>query len=147
MFNVRLAKISDVRALLPLIEQLGYPTSQEELETRFQKFASNDGYGVAIACIDNKVVGFIAWSKSILFVLDKTRFHIEGIVVDKSFRGHGIGKKLMDFIEKLAYNSRPSIIDLTSGLRRSADGTHEFYKKLGYQNEGYMAKLYLRKEI
>jgi hypothetical protein len=39
------------------------------------------------------------------------------------------------------------IIDLTSGLRRAKAGSHEFYKNLGYKNEGYMAKLYLRKEL
>lgn len=39
------------------------------------------------------------------------------------------------------------IIGLTSGMRRANEGTHEFYKKLGYKNEGAMAKLYLRKEI
>jgi len=50
-------------------------------------------------------------------------------------------------MEELAKQSSPCIIDLTSGLRRKKDGTHEFYKSLGYQNKGYMAKLYLRKEI
>lgn len=57
------------------------------------------------------------------------------------------GKKLMFFIEERAHNSSPAIIDLTSGLRRSKDGSHDFYKRLGYQNDGLMAKLYLRKEI
>ncbi len=39
-----------------------------------------------------------------------------------------------------------AIIDLTFGLRAN-EGTHEFDKKLGYKNEGFMAKLYLRKKI
>jgi len=41
----------------------------------------------------------------------------------------------------------PCVVDLTSGFRRKKDGSHEFYKALGYANEGYMAKLYLRKEF
>ncbi|MCC8417130.1 MAG: GNAT family N-acetyltransferase [Rickettsia endosymbiont of Bryobia graminum] len=146
-FNIRLAKISDVPLLLPLIEQLGYPTFKEELEIRFERFVSNEDYGVAIACIDHKIIGFVAWSKSLLFISDKTRFHIEGLIVDKLFRGCGVGKELMNYIEKIADQYGPSIIDLTSGLRRSSDGTHEFYKKLNYHNDGCMAKLYLRKEI
>ena len=32
-------------------------------------------------------------------------------------------------------------------LRRAQDGTHDFYKRIGYKNEGHMAKLYLRKEL
>ncbi len=53
----------------------------------------------------------------------------------------------MAFVEKIAKKYSPVIIDLTSGLRRAKDGSHEFYKSIGYQNEGHMAKLYLRKEI
>ena len=50
-------------------------------------------------------------------------------------------------MEDIVKDNKQVIIDLTSGLRREKDGTHEFYKNLGYQNEGFMAKLYLRKEI
>ncbi|XVN42358.1 MAG: hypothetical protein RCG15_06990 [Candidatus Rickettsia vulgarisii] len=53
----------------------------------------------------------------------------------------------MEFVEEIARKNRPAIIDLTSGLRRKEEGSHEFYKCLGYKNEGSMAKLYLRKEI
>ena len=53
----------------------------------------------------------------------------------------------MKFVEDIAQQDSPAIIDLTSGLRRAQDGTHEFYKRIGYQNEGPMAKLYLRKEL
>jgi hypothetical protein len=47
----------------------------------------------------------------------------------------------MKFVEDIAKHHLPAIIDLTSGLRRAHDGTHEFYKRIGYQNEGPMAKL------
>jgi len=53
----------------------------------------------------------------------------------------------MKFVEDIAQQDSPAIIDLTSGLRRAQGGTHEFYKRIGYQNEGPMAKLYLRKEL
>jgi len=53
----------------------------------------------------------------------------------------------MAFVEGIAQQHSPAIIDLTSGLRRVQDGTHEFYKRIGYKNEGPMAKFYLRKEL
>ena len=144
---IRAAKISDISEILPLLAQLGYSTSLPELEERFKFFISLDGYGVAVACLSNKLVGWIAWSKSKMFVSNKTRFHVEGLVVDEQHRGQGIGKKLMAFLEDYAKAFQPCIIDLTSGIRRAKDGSHDFYKALGYQNEGLMAKLYLRKEI
>jgi GNAT superfamily N-acetyltransferase len=80
-------------------------------------------------------------------ISDATRFSIVGIVVSTNHRNMGIGKKLMKFVEDIAKQHSPAIIDLTSGLRRAHDGTHEFYKRIGYKNEGPMAKLYLRKEL
>lgn len=144
---VRIAQISDIPSLVPLMNQLGYPTSEQELKSRFERFTKNDGYGIAVAVSEEKLIGFVAWSVSSVFVLDKVRFHIEGLVVDKRYRGCGIGKKLMLFVEDIAREFSPAIIDLTSGLRRAKDGSHEFYKNLGYHNDGHMAKLYLRKEV
>ena len=144
---VRSAEISDIPTLVPLMDQLGYPVLKHELKLRFKRFTKNNGYGVAVACLENQVVGLVAWSASSVFVLDKVRFHIESIVVDEKYRGYGVGKKLMLYVEDIARKFSPAIIDLTSGLRRAKDGSHEFYKNLGYHNDGHMAKLYLRKEV
>jgi len=100
-----------------------------------------------VAEYNSEIAGWIAWSKTYLFVNDKVRFHIEGLVVDEKYQGRGIGKKLMKFVEDMASAHAPCIIDLKSGLRRAKAGTHDFYKTLGYINEGEMAKLYLRKEL
>ncbi|MGD9109205.1 MAG: GNAT family N-acetyltransferase [Gammaproteobacteria bacterium] len=144
---LRKADIDDVPQLIPLMAQLGYPPELEFMQNRFADFVDNDGYGVAVAEQDDKIVGWVAWSKSMLFVLPKVRLRIEGIVVDNKYRRRGVGKKLMRFVEDVAKELSPCVIDLTSGLRRKKDGSHEFYKSLGYANEGYMAKLYLRKEF
>lgn len=145
--TIRMATIDDIPQLLPLMEQLGYPQNAQDFQKRFGVFMNEVGYGVSVAEQDEKIVGLVAWSKSISFVSSKTRIHIEGLVVDEHYRGQSIGKKLMIFVEKFAKKFSPCIIDLTSGARRAKDGSHEFYKVLGYQNEGYMEKLYLRKEV
>lgn len=147
MTIIRAAVHADLPQLLPLMEHLGYPYKLEELEERFETFNKLDGYGVAVAEQNSQIIGWIAWSKSVLFVKPMSRFHIEGLVVDDKYRGQGIGKKLMKFVEDMAEQYKPCIIDLTSGLRRAESGTHDFYKSFGYINEGEMAKLYLRKEL
>jgi ribosomal protein S18 acetylase RimI-like enzyme len=144
---IRYATKSDIPELPPLLAELGYPRTLEDLKARFIRFLNNPGYGIAVCEIDNEIVGLVAWSKSDLFVSDKVRFHIEGLIVAENHRGMSIGKKLMEFVEEIAKQHAPAIIDLTSGIRRAKDGSHEFYKRLGYQNEGLMAKLYLRKEL
>ncbi|MBX9742215.1 MAG: GNAT family N-acetyltransferase [Chthoniobacterales bacterium] len=144
---IRLATLNDLPKLLPLMEQLGYPCTIDVFKKYYDQFIRHPGHEIAVACDGTKILGWIAWSQSKPFVSHQTRFRIEGIVVDASARHQGIGKKLVAFLEEVAKPSAPLIIELCTGLRRAKDGTHEFYKNLGYKNEGVMAKLYLRKEI
>ncbi len=144
---IRHATIDDTPKLLPLLSELGYPATLEDLNRRFLKFIKNPGYGVAVCEMSEEITGFIAWTTTDLLISDATRFSIVGIVVSTNHRNMGIGNKLMKFVEDIARQHSPAIIDLTSGLRRAQEGTHEFYKRIGYQNEGPMAKLYLRKEL
>jgi GNAT superfamily N-acetyltransferase len=129
------------------LEELGYPVTEEALVQRLYRMLSYPGCGVAVACAQKQVCGLVAWSQTPLFVADKVRIRIEGLIVAQGLRGYGIGTKLMRFVEAHAQRVAPAIIDLTSGMHRGQDGTHEFYHKLGYCNHGAQAKLYLRKEI
>ncbi len=141
-------KITDISSILPLMEQLGYPTKIEQLTERFSNFINTPGYGVAIAISNDNVIGLIAWSKSNLFVKDGSRIHVEALVVDKEHRRIGIGQALIKYLEKhIKKDKNVCHIDLTSGTRRVVDGSHDFYNKLGYRNDGYMSKVYLRKEL
>jgi GNAT superfamily N-acetyltransferase len=143
----RAATREDAPSLLHLFAQLGYPCDQSALEKRFETFVAHKSYGVVVACRVDQIIGWVAWSVTPFFVSDKTRIHVEGLVVDERYRGQGIGKKLMVFVEDVATTYSPAVIDLTSGRRRATDGSHSFYKSLGYRNEGPMEKVYLRKEV
>lgn len=145
MINIRLAKVEDVEHIAQLMNQLGYPVDKDTLTARFNLFISQDGYDIAVTTDLNDIaVGWVAWSKSMLFVSDKTQIHIEGLVVDENCRGQNIGKLSMSFVEDYAKKFAPY---LTSGTRRAEGGSHKFYSNLGYGNAGHMAKTYFRKEI
>ncbi len=141
-------KLTDIDSILPLMEQLGYPSEIDQLKERFNNFIHIPGYGIAIAISNDNVIGLIAWSKSNLFVKDGSRIHIEALVVDKEHRRIGVGQDLIKSLEKhIKRDKNICHIDLTSGERRAADGSHDFYSKLGYKNDGYMSKVYFRKEL
>ena len=142
---IRHATIDDTPKLLPLLSELGYPATLEDLNRRFLKFAKNPGYGIAVCEMNEEIAGFIASTTTDHLISDATS--IVGLVVSTSHRGTGICKNLMKFVEDIAKQHSQAIIDLTSGLRRAHDGTHEFYKHIRYKNESHMAKLYLRKEL
>ncbi|MBW8309584.1 MAG: GNAT family N-acetyltransferase [Candidatus Paracaedibacteraceae bacterium] len=146
--SLRPAISSDIPDLLLLLAQLGYPTTAKDLESRFLEFVALGGYGVVVAIDQDRVIGLIAWSSSPILITSKVRYHVEALIIDAAYRGQGIGKQLINHLENfVTQQGKPALIDLTSGLRRAVEGTHDFYKALGYKNEGPMAKLYLRKEI
>lgn len=148
MIIVRPWDNDNIYELLPLLTQLGYPATEQDVERRLTTFLAQRGHGVTIARHETGgIVGLIAWSKSHLLLKDKVRYHIEALVVDAHYRKQGIGQKLMQYLESLALQGESAIIDLTSGVRRAPGGTHDFYKRLGYHNDGPMAKVYLRKEL
>lgn len=145
--------VEDLPHLLPLLKELGYPTTLESLEVRHERFLKNPGNGVVL-CEKKilphdsvQIVGFVAWSKSHLIISDITRFHIEALVVSSDHRCQGIAKMLLQYVEEIAQCFVPSLIDLTSAKRRAKEGTHDFYKRLGYSNDGSLEKVYLRKEF
>lgn len=145
--TVRPVLLEDIPQILPLMEQLGYPQDQEEFEERFHLFLRQPGYGIAVAGQSSSILGVVAWSQTFSLVIPYQRIRIEGLIVDLSYRGQGVGKALMQFVEKSVETLRPCVIELTSGVRRAKEGTHAFYKAIGYHNDGPAEKLYLRKTL
>ena len=45
---IRYATIDDTPRLLPLLSELGYPATFEDLNRRFLKFVKNPGFGVSV---------------------------------------------------------------------------------------------------
>ena len=140
---IRTATQSDLGLMLPLMEQLGYPATLCELEIRFERFTASPESCVAIALKQEKIIGWVAWTESPLFVSDATRLRIEGLVVLEGYRSQGIGQKLMSYVEERARTQSPCIIELTSGIQRT--NSHAFYEKLGYSVGS--EKVYFRKTV
>lgn len=147
LINIRSAKIEDSIQLLPLMEQMGYPQTLETMKDRLNAYLNIPYHYAFVADCGSKIVGILTMGCVEAFVYSGRGFRITTMVVDEKYRGQGIGRKLMDHAEIFAKAHGGTLIDLTSGLRRAKDGSHEFYKSLGYRNEGLMAKLYLRKEL
>lgn len=145
--EIRKATLKDMGTLQALLEQLGYPLSQQDIQEKIDLYTNKDEYGIIIAQVKENIAGLLAWSQQELFVENKVRIHIEALIVDKKWQKQGIGKALLSFLENSAMPFRNRILDLTSGFHRASTGTHNFYKKQGFENQGNNKKVYLRKEI
>jgi GNAT superfamily N-acetyltransferase len=147
MISIRWANLSDAEQILPFLEGLGYPMSLIQLQEKMGIYNDKSHYGLLIAEKDKRIVGFVAFSINDVFILPAPRVRIEALFVDPNCRKQNIGRLLIEAVEQEAKKRGCVILELTSGARRAVEGTHEFYRRLGFHNEGPDAKLYLRKQL
>ena len=124
---VRPATQIDAAALVPLLEQLGYPTAQTAIETRLK--ALDPRATVIVAEEEAKVLGFIAVSVRPDFV--EERAVVEGLVVEHNARNRGIGAELLRAAEAWAAAAGATAMLVRSNVVR--DDAHRFYEREGYR--------------
>lgn len=86
-----------------------------------------------VAKEDNKVVGGI-----IMVYEDIVKNWIRYLIIDKEFRGRGIGTQLMHQVTHHIKHGESIFVD--TGV--SDKGAIKFYEKCGFKNRGYIKSLY-----
>ena len=130
--RVRRAAAADIPQFPELCNQLGYPSSEEEVRARFGGIDAAADHGLFVAESDDGwLAGFVH-----VFVIrtmeSEPRAEIGGLVVDAAQRSHGIGKLLMEGAEIWAREHGCKIVSLRSNVIR--ERAHTFYKRLGYKH-------------
>lgn len=123
----RQAKKSDLAALVQLMDQLGYAVSEEQLAKNLELYHPN----VIVAEIDHQIVGCVALHFLPHFHSPETHMRVVSLIVDRNFRGKGIGKALLKQAEIRAEGCE--YVELTSAQHRT--GAHAFYRRQDYTNE------------
>ncbi len=59
---------------------------------------------------------------------------VESVIVEQNYRGHGIGKLMMNHAMELAREEKCYKLMLSSNTKRAA--AHEFYQRLGFKQHG-----------
>jgi ribosomal protein S18 acetylase RimI-like enzyme len=128
--HLRAAVLADAPRIKTLLAQLGYPDLEmkavEEKIISYQK----ENYRLFVTEVDNQVVAFISlhWFELMHW---KDKFgRITSFCVDEKCRSLGLGKEIMDYVEKFLFDQGCIKIEVTSNNRRTR--AHDFYLKLGY---------------
>lgn len=137
----------DAKDLLPLVNQLGYPTTEENLIARIALYQQSLQDQSWIAIEDGEIIGCIALHIYDLFHSTERYARIISLIVKDTHRRQGIGKRLLRKAERYAISQNCSMLELSSSLKRTKQGTHHFYEALGYKNEGEYETHYLRKYL
>lgn len=148
--TVRYPRMSDLKKLLDYINTLSdektfisYQGEHETLESERKHLKKrledieNKKVVYLLAFYKDKLVGLVDIKMS-----DKARKHVGGlgITVAKKFRGEGIGKLLMNLIEKEAKKEIPQLKMITLSVFSINDVAKKLYKKTGFVKYGTLPK-------
>jgi N-acetylglutamate synthase-like GNAT family acetyltransferase len=135
--SIRTAEQNDIAVLCNLMEELsGHAISPEQMANRLQ-FVEESKFDSLFVCEeDERILGLLGF-RIRENLEEASRFgEISVIVVYPHDRHKGVGRFMMQYAEKLARELGCIGTWLVSGSGRE-EKSHEFYKQLGYQINGY----------
>jgi GNAT superfamily N-acetyltransferase len=131
---IRRATAADAMAVSRLLDQLGYPTEHADVPGRLDRLMSNHRGAVLLAQHGEDVVGLA--TVHVLSVLNRPRdvAWLTALVVDQSARGTGVGRRLVEAVERFARESGCERLSVTTQEHRTDART--FYGRVGLEPTG-----------
>jgi GNAT superfamily N-acetyltransferase len=128
--KLREAKPADSKVLTELIKFLGHEIDEKSVRRNIAKLAKMDEAPL-VATLDKRVVGLIGIHKMVTLHRPAPVGRIPVLVVAEEAQGHGIGRLLVEEVEKRLRKAGCQVVEVTSNDRRTA--AHAFYRHLGYE--------------
>ena len=133
--TIRVAEMNDAAALAQLMCELGYQTTESEMQMRLERIANDDRYRTFVAVHDGEVCGMIGTLTSLSYEHNDLGGRILALVTLRTMRRHGIGRVLIATAEKDFAQRGIRRIALNTRLARG--DAHKFYESLGYERNGF----------
>ena len=128
--EIRKMGLGDAKRVSELCMQLGYPATEEEAGNRISEMLSMQHHVAFVAMDDNIVNGWIYAFRS--FNIETIPFvEIGGLIVDENYRGHGIGKQLIEKVREWAVSEDVHELRVRTNIRRIE--SHKFYTSIGFK--------------
>ena len=129
---IRNVRPRDAQALVRICKTaLKHETDSGTIKQRIEELSRNDSYYIAVYedDHDHRVLGFIQAEKYNL-LYGGNGWNIIALAVDPEVQRQGIGKKLLNALEKKASDDRYSFIRLNCNIVRKE--AHAFYQSMEY---------------
>jgi GNAT superfamily N-acetyltransferase len=130
MPDVRSARREDAARLSELSRQLGYPSSEAEVEARLNEILGRPDHAIFVAEDAAEVVGWIQVSLSRL-VESPFQARVGGLVVDERRRSRGIGPLLLRHADAWALERGCGALRVPCNVARK--DAHHFYEREGFR--------------
>jgi GNAT superfamily N-acetyltransferase len=126
---IRKAQLADATRMAELSGTLGYPVSAHAMEQRLTRVLKLETHSVFVAERNGEVVGWTHGAEQEMLELG-CRCEIWGLVVAENERGRGIGRRLVEAVEKWARDRGLENMSVRSNIVRPE--SHPFYERIGY---------------
>lgn len=138
MTEIRLSTEDDFQDVLLLLGQL-WPDKAIDREAVWQVFhralrSPSQTYLSAMA--GSRVIGFCSLTVKNNLWQEGNLGHVDELVVDREFRGAGVGSALLDRIIEAARDAGCKRVELDSAFHRKA--AHKFYEDRGFENRAFL---------
>ena len=132
---IRNAKLNDAAPLAQLMCELGYETTESEMQMRMERIAADERYRTFVAVRDGKVCGMIGTIMSLSYEHNDPGGRILALATLSTMRRCGIGRALVATAEKDFAQRGIRRVALNTRLAR--EDAHKFYESLGYERNGW----------
>jgi len=132
---IRVAELNDAAALAQLMCELGYATTESEMQRRMKKISTDERYRTFVAVLDGRVCGMIGTLTSLSYEHNDPGGRILAIAILGRMRRRGIGRALIATAEKDFVQRGIRRVALNTQLAR--EEAHKFYESLGYERNGW----------
>ncbi|MGQ7331451.1 GNAT family N-acetyltransferase [Streptococcus suis] len=129
---IRAFKDKDITPCVQLMADLGYPTDEQSLQTRWRHLLQQADYHLLVVEENHQVLGFVGFHKMYFFETDSAYCRILALVVSSEHRRKGLATKLLDAVSDFARAEGCRALALNSGLTDQRSGAHQFYKQYGF---------------
>ncbi|MDY6790541.1 MAG: GNAT family N-acetyltransferase [Thermodesulfobacteriota bacterium] len=129
-YEIRQTTMDDVSAIAELTAQLGYSSSEFEIQQRLSTLLNSQDHVIYVSLVSSgKIVGWIH-----VYVANRVESgsfaEIGGFVVSASFRRKGIGKALLKAAENWTVQNELTRLRVRSNSKRK--DAKEFYSNMGF---------------
>ncbi|QKF81735.1 GNAT family N-acetyltransferase [Halarcobacter ebronensis] len=140
MIKIREASIDDAKALIPLLDSLGYENTEKFIKKRISQLLSNSNDALVVACDNEKIVGFISFCFMVQLGLENDFCRITYFCVLEEYRSKKVGAMLESYVEDEAKKRNCNRIEVHCNERRKE--AHRFYYRQNYiESPKYLMKM------
>lgn len=132
--SVRPATLADAPRLVPLLAALGYPVDEAIVERNLRDFNQYpEMYCVFVATVGITVAGVAVGQMTPMLQHERPLGRISTLTVDVDQRGLGVGKRLLQTVERWFAARGVTRLEITSAEYRE-DG-HAFLRQHGFREK------------